>query len=491
MKNKLLCAVMLLFSALCGNAQSPLFYAYGNIQSVASVGGGNYNVTINNYNGGYKMYPDANYEAADIPASPTNFVLWGSCVRFEVQSRVSTTPFVIRVADINGALASGDLQNSRICILQEGRVGGYNLGAVPNVADGNAGSLAGINPFEGACIQNYYRDQLQQVIVFGVTTDATLAGDGQATPLKIAQQGATNGQVMTWTGSTWAPATPAASDGSETKVNAGTGISVTGTGTTGSPYVVSNTSPDQTVAISGAGISAVTGTYPNFTVTTTEAQTATTVSAVPASPLTGTTVQTQLDELAALTHAPATVTDNARIDFTLTGQNITADLAQNGATNGQVMTWTGSAWAPASASGTLRYSAGNGAFVTASATGVTFTRTTASQWTFNIPAGVELFSFDINNNGAQSATAALDVDFVFAGTRAYNQDATSAMSDALIPLITTLEKLSPGTYPTTAASNSPAWTASITTAGTLRVSTVEFTEVGNGGANGTSIKGVF
>lgn len=62
-------------------------------------------------------------------------------------------------------------------------------------------------------------------------------------------------------------------DGSETKVTAGTAISVSGTGTIASPYVVTNTSPDQIVAISGAGATTVTGTYPNFTVSSTDTNT--------------------------------------------------------------------------------------------------------------------------------------------------------------------------------------------------------------------------
>lgn len=66
------------------------------------------------------------------------------------------------------------------------------------------------------------------------------------------------------------PVTLPVPDGSETKVTAGTGISVTGSGTIASPYVVTNTAPDQVVSIAGAGINVVTGTYPSFTVTGTE-----------------------------------------------------------------------------------------------------------------------------------------------------------------------------------------------------------------------------
>lgn len=58
-------------------------------------------------------------------------------------------------------------------------------------------------------------------------------------------------------------------DGSATKVTAGTAISVTGNGTIATPYVITNTSPDQAVSISaGTGIS-ISGSYPTFSVTNT------------------------------------------------------------------------------------------------------------------------------------------------------------------------------------------------------------------------------
>lgn len=48
---------------------------------------------------------------------------------------------------------------------------------------------------------------------------------------------------------------------------AGTGIGVSNAA---GQWTISNTSPDQTVSITGAGISVATGTYPNFTITSTE-----------------------------------------------------------------------------------------------------------------------------------------------------------------------------------------------------------------------------
>lgn len=56
-------------------------------------------------------------------------------------------------------------------------------------------------------------------------------------------------------------------------ITAGTGISVTnGTGAAGNP-TVTNTAPDQVVTLTGGGITSISGTYPSFTITSTEAQT--------------------------------------------------------------------------------------------------------------------------------------------------------------------------------------------------------------------------
>ncbi len=61
------------------------------------------------------------------------------------------------------------------------------------------------------------------------------------------------------------------STGAEVTINAGTGLSIAETtGANGGSITLTNSSPDQTVTITGAGIDVVTGTYPNFTITGTE-----------------------------------------------------------------------------------------------------------------------------------------------------------------------------------------------------------------------------
>jgi hypothetical protein len=81
-------------------------------------------------------------------------------------------------------------------------------------------------------------------------------------------------------------------DGSETKVTAGTNVTVTGIGTIPNPFVINatdtnttysagtdisligttfnNTAPDQTVTLTQGGSTTVSGTYPNFTVSSTD-----------------------------------------------------------------------------------------------------------------------------------------------------------------------------------------------------------------------------
>jgi hypothetical protein len=70
-------------------------------------------------------------------------------------------------------------------------------------------------------------------------------------------------------------------------LSAGTGISYDNT--TG---VITNASPDQTVALTGAGTTSISGTYPNFTITSNDQFVGTVTSVATSAPLTGGTITT-------------------------------------------------------------------------------------------------------------------------------------------------------------------------------------------------------
>jgi hypothetical protein len=112
---------------------------------------------------------------------------------------------------------------------------------------------------------------------------------------------------------------------SDTTYTAGTGLSLTGT-------VFANTAPDQTVALTGSGATTVTGTYPNFTISSTDNNTVYTHPTHPGDDinidtgaLTGATVISDLDfnitsdTLGHITDANATIATR-----TLTAADISA-----------------------------------------------------------------------------------------------------------------------------------------------------------------------
>lgn len=86
----------------------------------------------------------------------------------------------------------------------------------------------------------------------GVSTDATISGDGKtATPLKIAQNGATNGQVLTWNGSTWLPQTNGS--GWSLSGNSGTNPLTNFIGTTDNQPLLFKTNSTENLRISQVG----------------------------------------------------------------------------------------------------------------------------------------------------------------------------------------------------------------------------------------------
>ena len=108
--------------------------------------------------------------------------------------------------------------------------------------------------------------------ILGIT-ESTSANGGSITLTATEVDGSTTNELQTLSNagtSTTHTATLSNSGGSLQLVE-GTGIGLATSGTTPDGVVtITNTSPDQTVSITGAGINAVTGTYPNFTITGTE-----------------------------------------------------------------------------------------------------------------------------------------------------------------------------------------------------------------------------
>jgi len=90
----------------------------------------------------------------------------------------------------------------------------------------------------------------------------------------VSAQNATNGQVLIYNESTslWEKHT----------LTDGTGISITeGAGS----ITITNSAPDQTVSLTGAGTTSISGTYPNFTVTSNDQYTGTVTSVTATSPV--------------------------------------------------------------------------------------------------------------------------------------------------------------------------------------------------------------
>jgi len=125
------------------------------------------------------------------------------------------------------------------------------------------------------------------------------------------------------------------STGTVTSVDAtgGTGISVTGGPiTTSGTFVITNTAPDQVVSITGAGTSAVTGSYPNFTITSNDQYVGTVTSvgatagtgiSVSGSPITTsgslTITNTAPDQVVSLTGGGSVTITGSYPNFTITG----------------------------------------------------------------------------------------------------------------------------------------------------------------------------
>ena len=263
-----------------------------------------------------------------------------------------------------------------------------------------------------------------------VQTNTTLSGNGTGgSPLAIAQQGAQNGQVLKWDGNQWSPAADISSTGGNggtvTQINTGTGltggpistngtISLTNSGVTAGIYggatqipvisvdaqgritsVFTSTVQPGTIGMTGGpGISVQQNGF-NFTVTNTgdtNGNDDVLVTTPYGGDVTGSYNDLQIkpnavnspeiadnavgnSELADNAVGSAEISANAVTTTKISNGAVTAAKLDNmGATNGQVIKWNGSTWAPAAdQSGTLNLTSGNGITISGTAPNLTIT----------------------------------------------------------------------------------------------------------------------
>lgn len=247
--------------------------------------------------------------------------------------------------------------------------------------------------------------------------------------------------------------------GTVTSINltAGTGISVSGGPITSSGSInVVNTAPDQVVSLTGAGTTVVTGTYPNFTITSNDQYSGTVTSVAASGGTTGLTFSgSPITSSGTLTLGGTLAVSNGGTGATsLTANNV---LLGNGTsavqvvapgTSGNVLTSNGTTWtSSAPAGGTVSYpqnaQSGNYTLVLADAGKHIYSANTGAQ-TITIPTNASV-AFPIgtlvtivNMGSNKIVLSATGVSIIPTGS-------TTALSSAQIPSGTSVQLMKTGT----------------------------------------------
>jgi hypothetical protein len=248
----------------------------------------------------------------------------------------------------------------------------------------------------------------------------------------------TSGQVLTSAGTGNTPTWTTPTTGTVTSVDAtaGTGISVSGGPiTTSGSLTITNTAPDQVVALTGAGTTSISGTYPNFTITsddqfdgtvTSVDLTAGTGISVSGGPITSsgsiTVTNTAPDQVVSLTGAGTTSISGTYPNFTVTS---------NDQFTGTVTSVTGTAPVVSSGGNTPAISM-------AAATGSVDGYLTSTDWTtFNGKATSVTYTTNYVPFGQGTTTPNLSANFTYTtGTGALRAPAVEASNGLVVNNLT-------------------------------------------------------
>jgi hypothetical protein len=248
----------------------------------------------------------------------------------------------------------------------------------------------------------------------------------------------TSGQVLTSAGTGNTPTWTTPTTGTVTSVaaTAGTGISITGSPiTTSGTLNITNTAPDQVVALTGAGTTSISGTYPNFTITsddqfdgtvTSVDLTAGTGISVSGGPITSsgsiTVTNTAPDQVVSLTGAGTTSISGTYPNFTVTS---------NDQFTGTVTAVTGTAPVVSSGGNTPAISM-------AAATGSVDGYLTSTDWTtFNAKAPAVTYTTNYVPFGQGTTTPNQSVNFTYTtGTGALRAPAVEASNGLVVNNLT-------------------------------------------------------
>ena len=276
--------------------------------------------------------------------------------------------------------------------------------------------------------------------------------------------------------------------GTVTSINltAGTGISVSGGPITSSGSInVVNTAPDQVVSLTGAGTTVVTGTYPNFTITSNDQYSGTVTSVAASGGTTGLTFSgSPITTSGTLTLGGTLAVANGGTGATtLTANNV---LLGNGTsavqvvapgTTGNVLTSDGTTWvSSAPAGGSVSYpqniQSGNYTLVLGDAGKHIYSANTGAQ-TITVPTNASV-AFPIGTLITVVNFGTNAITFSVAGVSVYQNGSTSA---------TATPKISPGTSLQLLKTATNAWNILL---GALSTSTTASYLIVAGGASGGS-----